>query len=270
MIYQKIFTDEKPYSIKCGVLSGFPAHRHADFELNYCVSDLNIIVNNTSYQVEKGSLILIPSMFSHEIPKNENGWQILSVIAGISLLKTHFNLFSSLIKEPRFYNLELPEYIKLKKLICECRELLESGKSEDELLITGNVYAIFARLFKILSKDNSVSATGSDYMRIENVEKALELIQNNYRENLTVKDVSELVGYSQSNFCKIFKEVVGESFHQMLNRRRIECAKNLLVVTNLSIAEISMEVGFYEPKAFCRVFKSIVGITPGQYRRSSK
>ena len=99
-------------------------------------------------------------------------------------------------------------------------------------------------------------------------EKAIELIHYNYKEPLPIEYVAEITGYSKSNFCKIFKKVVGESFHRALNRRRVECAAGLLDVTNLSVAEISEEVGFSESKAFCRVFKAIYGITPGEYRRA--
>jgi AraC-like DNA-binding protein len=266
MLYQKIFTDEKPYSINFGRLFGFPVHRHADFEINYAFEDFDISVDNRTYRVEKGYLIFIPSMCSHEIPKNEKGYNVLTVIGGISLLKNCFNLFSAVAKEPAMYDLNLAENRKIKELICECKELISSSKSEDGLLIMGNAYAIFAHLFKKLSQNKSASAENNDYRKIQNVEKALELIKTGYNKSLTVKDAARITGYSQSNFCKIFKEVVGESFHHMLNRRRIECAKNLLLATNMSVAEISAEVGFYEPKAFCRVFKSFLNITPGQYR----
>ena len=137
----------------------------------------------------------------------------------------------------------------------------------DELLLYGNVYKIMAYMFKVLSGHKTFAEHPSDYLRIENVDKALEFIHHNYKEALSIEYVAEAVGYSKSNFCKIFKKVVGESFHRVLNRRRAECAAGLLTVSSLSVAQISLEVGFSEPKAFCRVFKSIYGISPGQYRK---
>ena len=55
-----------------------------------------------------------------------------------------------------------------------------------------------------------------------------------------------------------------------LNRQRIKSSYGLLSETTMSIAEIAQEVGFGEAKTFCRVFKNIAGITPGEYRKNKK
>lgn len=268
MIYQKIFTDEKPYHIGLGRLSEFPEHRHADFEFNFCISgEFDIIIDKKTYHVTEGSTTFIPPMCSHAIPKQENERSVLTLIVGMSLLKKHFKFFSRLANEPKIYTLETPDGIKARELFYECAEIKHNSEGAAELLLTGNVYKIMSYVFNLLSGNNENSVRESDYLKVENVERALELIHYDYKENLTVEYVAELTGYSKSNFCKIFKTVVGEGFHQALNRQRIECAIGLLSTSNMSIAEISEEVGFNEPKAFCRVFKSIYGISPGQYRK---
>ena len=105
---------------------------------------------------------------------------------------------------------------------------------------------------------------------MENIDKALDLIYYNYKEPLTVEYAARITGYSKSNFCKTFKKIVGESFHTTLNRQRIRCSLDLLSATDLSVAEISSEVGFSEAKAFCRVFRAIYGTTPGKYKRNNE
>lgn len=268
MIYQKIFTDEKPYHIGLGNLCEFPEHRHADFELNFCVSgEFDIVIDKKLYHVREGCTTIIPPMFSHAIPKQENERSALTLIVGMSLLKKYFKDFSSVATEPCVCDLNSREGALAKELFYESAQIKRTGDPREELLITGNVYKIMAYIFAILSGSKADGAQSGDYREVQNVEKAIELIYYNYKEALPVEYVAEITGYSKSNFCKIFKKVVGESFHQALNRRRAECAAGLLRVTNLSVSDISSEVGFNESKAFCRVFKSIYGLSPGQYRK---
>ena len=271
MIYQKIFTVEKPYHIGIGRLSEFPEHRHADFEFNFCVSgEFDIIIDKRVYHVKEGSTTFIPPMYSHAIPKQISDRSVITLIVGMSLLKKHFSDFSRIATEPRVYELNTAVGMRARELFCECAEIKRSGDAYSELLLTGNVYKIMAYLFNVMAGQGTGSALKSDYRKVENVEKAIELIHYNYKEPLTVEYVAELTGYSKSNFCKIFKKVVGEGFHQALNRRRVECAAALLLTSNMSVADISEEIGFNETKAFCRVFKSIYGISPGQYRKGGR
>ena len=105
---------------------------------------------------------------------------------------------------------------------------------------------------------------------VESIERALEMIYYDYKKTITVDDAAAATGYGKSNFCKIFKSVVGEGFHKALNRQRVRCAAGLLAHTSMSVADVAEEVGFCEAKTFCRVFGTVMGMTPGEYRRSKQ
>jgi YesN/AraC family two-component response regulator len=64
----------------------------------------------------------------------------------------------------------------------------------------------------------------------------------------------------------LFKQVTGQSFVAYLNGFRVKKAQDLLVNTNKSIAEISLEVGFCNQSYFTVVFRQIVGETPLAFR----
>ena len=271
MIYQKIFTDEKPYNIGLGRFVEFPEHRHADFEMNFCVSgEFDIVINRRPYHVREGCVTFIPPMASHEIPNQTYERSVVTLIVGTTLLKKHFVDFSRLISEPTVFDLNCGENVYIKELFLECAETLKLGENKDELLLIGNVYKIFSLLKRNFSGDDPRENPENDLSKVENIEKALDLIHYNYKEEVTVERAALLTGYSKSNFCKIFKKIVGESFHKTLNRQRASNAVGLLKMSNMSVAEISIEVGFNETKAFCRVFKSIYGVSPGQYRKSER
>jgi len=270
LLYQKILSNEQPYYIGIGHLSPFQEHRHADFELNFCVDgSFDVLADKKLFHVETGCTTLIPPMCSHEIPAHDGSDRTgMTITVGMSLLKRHFSDLSRMGTEPQVFDLRKSEYQHIYPLFMECAQVLTEGHALSDLLIKGNILKIFAYLFdspKVAPQDSVGSA---EYLKIENVEKALELIYYNYKEALSVERVAALTGYSKSNFCKIFKKVVGESFHQALNRQRASNAAGLLRATDMAVADIAAEVGFSESKAFCRVFKAIYGITPGQYRRA--
>ena len=270
MIYQKIFTDEKPYHIRIGQFSEFPEHRHADFEMNFCIEgSFDIVMDKKTYHVEAGQTTFIPSMCSHAVPSQTNERNVVTIIAGMALLKKHFTVFSRFASEPGVYDLNRPELQKLKELFLESAQVLHDEDEGTELLLTGNVYKIAAYLLRLLSDFGEKSPGKSDLRKVENVEKALDLIHYNYKQPVTVEYAAEITGYSKSNFCKIFKKVVGESFHQALNRRRADNAAGLLRASDMSVSDIATEVGFSESRACCRVFKSVYGVTPGEYRKKS-
>lgn len=251
-----------------GSLSKFPEHRHADFELNFCVEgEFDIIINRRNYRVTKGCTTFIPSMCDHSVPAQKNNGSVITLIVGPTLLKRFFEDFSKLASAPKIYDLTAPDMQELHSVFSECERIINSGDAEAELLLTGNVYRIFAYLLKMLSKNDNGDVRKNDFRRIRNIEKAIELIYYNYKEPITVEGAAEITGYSKSNFCKVFKTVVGESFHQALNRHRANNAAALLEASDSSVADIALEVGFSEAKAFCRVFKDVYGMSPGQYRK---
>lgn len=271
LLYQKILSNERPYYIGIGRMFPFQEHRHADFELNFCVEGaFDILADKKRFTVAEGCTTLIPPMCSHEIPADENHERTaMTITVGMSLLKRHFSDFSRMATTPQVFDLRKPEYQHIYPLFMECAQTLMEGRAPSDLLIMGNILKIFAYLFDSSDIAPCESTGTANYLMIENVEKALELIYYNYKEALSVEYVAALTGYSKSNFCKIFKKVVGESFHRALNRQRASNAAGLLRATDMAVADIAAEVGFSEAKVFCRVFKSIYGITPGQYRRTA-
>ena len=99
-----------------------------------------------------------------------------------------------------------------------------------------------------------------------NVEKILEYINNRLGEDLSLNDVSRVVGFCPSYVSRIFKENLGKSFTEYLNEKRVEKAKHYLRETNFSVKEVGFKVGFNNMQSFLRSFKRLESITPGQFK----
>ena len=272
MIYQNILNEISPYM--AGVMRSLPfgEHRHADIELQYCINDkVHLTVNKKSVTVNKGELILVSPMAAHSVVSDQDSeGKALLVVAGVSLLKNFFSHFSALKTDHLVITAEtLKENRGLTEVLEETVALCEKGTDINALLIRGNIYKLCAYLIEIINSDSAAGEEQRGEMKkVANVEKALEMIYYEHNRQLTVEEVAAATGYGKSNFCKVFKAVTGDTFHNVLNRKRIQSACDLLLETDMQISEISAQVGFAETKSFCRVFKESTGKTPGQYRKS--
>jgi len=96
---------------------------------------------------------------------------------------------------------------------------------------------------------------------------ALEYIQNNCSESITLNKMASLCNISPSYFSKLFKREVRENFSNYVNKVRIKKAKELLQNSDIPVINISIDLGFEDCGYFIKVFKNIEGVTPAMYRK---
>ena len=99
------------------------------------------------------------------------------------------------------------------------------------------------------------------------VKKCIAYINKNYKNNITLDTVANMVHLNASYFSSIFKKEVGLNFSTYLNKVRIEQSMILLKNTDYSILNIALEVGFEDQSYFSKVFKNLTNMTPKHYRQ---
>lgn len=102
------------------------------------------------------------------------------------------------------------------------------------------------------------------------IPEALVYIEAHYNENINMDDVAKNVNVSYHYFSKLFKQQTGKSFTDYLTDLRIEKSLEMLRMTQRSIKEISLEIGYNDPNYYCKIFKKITGVTPTEYRVSNE
>lgn len=105
-----------------------------------------------------------------------------------------------------------------------------------------------------------------DWKNKEKILKAIAFINENYTKDINMAEVANRMELNYSNFSTAFKKFTGETFTVYLRRIRIEKAKELLLGSTDKIFEISTKVGYGQDRQFMKVFKTVVGVSPSQYR----
>lgn len=90
----------------------------------------------------------------------------------------------------------------------------------------------------------------------------IDFIHANLDRNIHLTELAELVQFNPYHFAHLFKKSTHTTPHQYLIRCRIERAKQLMAIGNLSIATIAQTVGFASQGHFTYHFKRLVGVTP--------
>lgn len=101
------------------------------------------------------------------------------------------------------------------------------------------------------------------------IEKVMKYINDNYENKLSLLDISDFTGYSKNYLCTYFKKNSGFSLIEYLNGVRVKKSQEYLKNTDLTITAISSLCGFESITHFGRVFKSIAGCSPLQYRKTT-
>lgn len=73
--------------------------------------------------------------------------------------------------------------------------------------------------------------------------------------------------YSKSHFLRLFRDVFGQTPHDLLIESRMELAKDLIAGSDMAIAEVAASVGYESRYAFSRLFKKRVGSTASDFRQ---
>lgn len=105
---------------------------------------------------------------------------------------------------------------------------------------------------------------------VELLSRIEDEIQQNYRENLSLKDLSDKYFINSAYLGQLFKKKYGIYFKDYLNCVRIEKAKELLLNSNEKVYKISEMVGYNNVDYFINKFTKVVGTTPSKYRNLAK
>jgi len=99
-----------------------------------------------------------------------------------------------------------------------------------------------------------------------NVRLALEFIDANLSEPLSLARIAGEVGMSTYHFARVFKQTVGVAPHQHVIQQRLDRAKRMLAHSKVPIAEIALAVGCANQSHFSALFHRATGTTPLAYR----
>ena len=220
------------------------------------------------FRMEPGGWVLMPEGLTHTLRQDPG--QVMKVIA----VHFHAKVYGALnLLELLGY----PAYIPPKAGNEIIDQISKELCREFAVKAPGRRSAMQAQLLQLFiwplrergAFFNPVStAQSADWPRLLPVLSWIE--QNLEDSELSIAQLAKRVHLSEVQFRKIFRRAVGQSPTRFIQRRRIQKSSALLINSLLTVEQISVECGFNDPAFFNRIFKTHMGISPGNFRKRNK
>ncbi len=245
-------------------------HTHDFHEILYCFE-------SDSDKIKPGDLYFYPAGQPHK----DN----LPASSSVKLYQVYFSeeLFSASVnieKEALFILGQIKIYVKKQNLVGLSRigterltKLFENMLWEFNSRYRGYSWTIRLKLIELLitvvrDKKFTIPIRSEMGQPLSNshIQDVLLYLEADYMNRITIEDILKFCPLSRSHFHSLFKKETGKTFIQYLNELRCDKAGKMLISTDDTILDISLEAGFNNLSHFCHTFKDVKGVSPAKYR----
>lgn len=227
-------------------------------QIFYCTRGSGtLIYEGAKYRIKPYMAFYMPANLPHEYYPEEEVWDIHWVVPSgfaVTEMLTHFGFTAPLI-------FQLGDIKNLERCFRKMHEALLGDSLFGNYRAAGYLYDFLIEFYRLTSAVSGSGAVNSAVI------KAVDYINENYTEEITLEELCEASGVSKQHLCRLFRSVLNTRPMEYIAKRRIQAAKELLSDTDKTIDEISEETGFCTGSYFCKLFRRYEGMTPSQFRR---
>lgn len=240
-------------------------HWHKNLEIDYIIKgNMWTMQNNVDKDITDGEYVVVNSEDIHQTcgKTPEENVKYLVVLFSYNYIKTYFKDFEN-------YTLDIEKNEQAKQRIAQLLKAivyeLENKGDFTDLKISCAMSQILMILFtKCRVKKDNVS-NGEPTDDLEYAKKAISFIKENYKERISLDDISSYVGLTPTYFSRYFRQSTRKTFKNYLNLVRLENTLLAMQNNNESETHAAKTNGFPSVKSFIAVFKSVYGCAPSEY-----
>ncbi|GGD84876.1 AraC family transcriptional regulator [Paenibacillus nasutitermitis] len=233
--------------------------------LIYCAGGEGWITRGSqpSVRVTAQTLTVIPAGMPHSYGADENNpWSIYWFhLMGEDAAA----FFGSLNTEAGQLRMTLSHSVKLLDLFEQCYDILSAKPySMDHQVHVSQIMRYWLSFAGLMN-----AGAGGDRSE-RHIEQAIQFMQEQLESNLTLEKLAAHTRISRQHLNHLFKQSTGFAPIDYYLRMKIQRAGQLLDLTDRSMKDISLSLGFQDPYYFSRLFKKMIGLSPTEYRNKLK
>ena len=265
--YEKFkFPDFPVYSsVQKGMGALVVPHFHKAAELILVLEgECGMNIDTTVLKLRKNDLVFVPPFCVHHVTsENEN-----TVIKGITFDPSLLELKNAdFVVESLFDKAKIKDYI-IKNQRDKGLKIIKNFSLEGDgqtLEFRLEIMSQLLSLGAIIAGNFEETKPDTNHVILK---PALDYIQANFKTEIHISDLSRLINVCDDHFIRLFRSATNKTPIKYINDMRIEEALKLLIDSDLSITEISENLGFSSVNYMIKVFKGNLNTTPKAYRKS--
>lgn len=243
-----------------------PIHTHSCYEM-LCVFDgsYTFECDGEKILLEEGDTVIISPNFAH---KNNGPEKCVVCRIGLTFKKkkNYDYIFKTFEKE-----MSSNQYVIVRK--DECPAFKEAFNHFADCIgspyrLTPSLISLFFLICEFISSKSTLTSKNNFY-GVNKTDAIVNALIYTYTTDISAKYLAKKMFISERQVNRICHKAFGRSFNQQKNHFRIENAKNLLVNTNKTVLEISVDCGFSSESNFYSNFLKSEGTTPKKYRETN-
>ena len=259
-----------------------PLHYHKEFELAYFIEGYGTrYVGSNINSYKKGDLVLLGQGLPHVWISDDDFYkEDTDLLTKAIVVKFDVNFAGR-----DFFFLQ--EAGGIKNILAEAGGGLSIKEGPTNRVIRGMMQDMIQQspleqiisliqILNVFSKLQDVQVLSSyDFHKSKNekekdrMNKIVQYTMLQFKQNITLEDISQVASLSKSGFCRYFKQTTKKNYMEFLYEVRVQYACKLMLEKDLGIKQISYEAGFNNPSTFSQIFKRLKGVTPNKYRKEN-
>ncbi|MBR6089567.1 MAG: AraC family transcriptional regulator [Anaerolineaceae bacterium] len=221
----------------------------------------SINIRHVSYKVEAGQgFVVFPGVESMIQSHYKDTMNVTWIAFSGYLVDRYLSRANLSVYDPVFYDNEKHEAGAMFDSMLNAAQHFPNRYCK----IMAQLYSIIAFLIDNAIPESKIGTTTPEFYLM----RALDFIDRNYFENISISDIASSVGVSRKTLSTVFSTLTGFSPKDYLIYYRISKAVDLLRDRNLTVEMIATSIGYNEQFYFCKQFKQNVGMTPSACRKT--
>lgn len=243
-------------------------HLHSDYEILLVLrGNLRIILEDQAIMIQEGDVFIINPFQRHELLSSSATLLVLQISSQFT--RHFFTEFERISFEQQLLQHTDPYQRNISKCLIDIATANFKGEAFSDIKNIGTLCTLLYDLvIKYPYHINSVQELAKRKSNADRLSEITQYIDEHYTEKLLLSDIAKQRNVTTSYLSHFFKDCTGMSFQEYLRKMRCEKARQLLIMTNLSLLDIRISCGFSDSKYFNAGFKKQFGVLPREYRNN--
>ncbi|GAA0114993.1 helix-turn-helix domain-containing protein [Clostridium senegalense] len=269
------YIDKLPVDVSLVNVGEYPIHWHKSLEILFVLKGkINVTIESETYEVEEKEIEIINSEEAHMIFSDDEDNKVLMFHIDLKFFEKFYDDMENIFfyvnsSDEGVQNEEKYDIIRryLSMVLCE---LVQRQDDYDEFIeenLIELIYHLINNFHYLMYEKEEIKDNEEQLQRYHRIAK---YIYNNYNNKISLQDIAQKEFLSTHYLSHEIKNTMGLSFKDFVNLVRVEESLKLLLDTDMTISDISEEVGFSHSRYYNKHFKKHYNLTPKQYRKKYK